>query len=298
MISIITGWGKTLGTGHIQRMTALAEFLYRKKKLRCGINCCRAPGLLPASTRHFFHTSGDVTGGWILRDKRDSTVEEISSLKKRGRVIVIDDCGEGRTAADACIDLLPNLKFNQQEKQSFIYGYNFIEALRKSDKPKINKNIDVAVYAGYDPSVETIQALRSLLPPRSTCVILSGKNQVLLQNDVEKRLKRTYAEILAASKVLISHFGISLYEGFIARCRLVTANPTEYHSQLADKVSIDLGVSNIGILNSADRVRTRELISHFILSPLAEAVSPEKILEKTSKCLENFYSLLLSIMNH
>ena len=293
MISIVTGWGRKLGTGHVQRMAALAEFLFRNKNTECRIVGDRAPDFLPASIHHYFHSGNDTAGGWIIHDRRDSTVNDMASLRRRGRVITIDDCGEGRTSADASIDLLPNLKFNQQEKTSFIYGYNFIQSLRAAGKTGIHKNIDVAVYAGYDPAPETLRKLRSFIPERSTCAILSGKDPVLLENNTEKRLMRPYAEILAASRVLMTHFGITLYEGSIAGCRLVTVNPTEYHSQLADKVRDDLGVINIGILDGADHGRAFEIISHGMNNPLAEIVYPEIMLEKTTVGLENLYSLLM-----
>lgn len=297
MISIITDWGNTLGTGHMQRMAALAEFIRHEKNLPCSIESDRMPDFLPSSAHRLFRAPTENPGCMIIHDRRDSTVEEILSLKLRGRVVTVDDCGDGRTVADACIDLLPNLTYKQQEKNSFIYGYNFIESLRAAGRIEINKNIDVAIYAGFNPASETILALRSLVPEQAVCAILTGNNQVLSQGNIERPLNLPYSEILSASKVFISHFGIALYEAHLAQCRLISVNPTEYHARLADSVRNDLGVLNMGTLNSVDRRQAREMLSQCILNPLAEKVNPEIMLDKTRAGLEHFYSLLLTIMN-
>jgi len=297
-VSIISGWGEHLGTGHIQRMASLAEFLSRKKSIRTFIISREIPEFLPSTIGRYIIPEINPETTCIIRDMRDSTIDDMRELKKNHRVIAIDDCGPGRNSADCAIDLLPNLTHAVHSKELFIYGYNFIDSIRRLDRQDIAKTIDCAVYCGLNPSREAVDFYLSLMPPRATCAILSCNNSLLFKNGEAAPILKSHAEIVLSSIMLISHFGITLYEGYIAGCRLVSINPTEYHSRLADRAAKDIGLKNLGISGALQADAARISISDMIRNPILPRINPAAVVEKIDKGLENFYSRIAPFLNN
>ena len=296
-VSIMTGWGGHLGTGHIQRMASLAEFLNRKKSRRAFIINGEKPEFLPPSIHGWINPEITPDSACVIRDMRDSAVDEMRELKKNHRVIAVDDCGPGRNTADCAVDLLPNLAHAVHSRELFIYGYNFMDSIRRFDGDVVTKTIDCAVYCGLDPSPEAVHYYLSLMPPRVSCAILTGNNALLSHNGSISPLMKSHAEILLSSKTLISHFGITLYEGHISGCRLVSINPTEYHSRLADRSAKDIGVVNLGISGSIDADAARSSISDLIIHPIVSRIDPAAVSEKIDRGLEHFYSRIASFID-
>jgi spore coat polysaccharide biosynthesis predicted glycosyltransferase SpsG len=289
VVSIITGWGQHLGAGHIQRMASLTYFLNRKKKVRTFIINHKRPEFLPSSIYKYVSPEIGPHTTCIIRDIRDSTINDMRDLKNNYRVIAVDDCGPGRNIADLAIDLLPNLTYTIHKRELFIYGYNFADSIRRLNRKNIAKTIDCTIYCGFNPSRETVDFFLSLIPSRSTCVILSGKNSLLYKDGELSPLFKSHAEILLSSIMLISHFGVTLYEGHIAGCRLLSINPTEYHSQLADRAKKDIGITNLGVSGSIDPDNARTSISTAIKNPVTDKINSATVLEKIENGLEEFY---------
>jgi hypothetical protein len=297
IVSIVTGWGRHLGTGHIQRMASLAAYLSRKKFHRTFIICSEKPDFLPSSMYHHINPEINPDSRCVIRDMRDSSIDDMEELKNNHRVIAVDDCGPGRNMADCAVDLLPNLTHAIHSKELFIYGYNFIDSIRRLDRHEVIKGIDCAVYCGFGPSREAVDYYLSLLPPRATCAILSGSDSLLYKDGAASPLLKSHAEILLSSKILISHFGITLYEGYVSGCRLISINPTEYHSRLADVASKDIGVINLGISGSIEADTTRSSISYMMQHPILSKIDPAAVVEKIDRGLENFYAKIASFLD-
>jgi spore coat polysaccharide biosynthesis predicted glycosyltransferase SpsG len=296
-VSIVTGWSGQLGTGHIQRMASLAEFLERKKSLRTFIIIREKPEFLPPSICNHCIPEFKPGGSCIIRDMRDSTIEDMRKLKTAHRVIAVDDCGPGRDIADCAIDLLPNLTHAAHSREMFIYGYNFMDSIRRLDRQEVAKTIDCAVYCGLDPSQEAVDYYLSLMPPRATCAVLSCNNSLLSKNKSVSPILKSHAEILLSSKMLISHFGITLYEGYISGCRLMSINPTEYHSRLADIAAHDIGLVNLGMTGSIGADAVRDSIADMIRNPILSRIDPASVGEKIDAGLENFYSRIAPFLD-
>ena len=290
IISIVTGWGTRLGAGHIQRMGALADFLEREKKMRPFIISGQGAETLPPALSCKVLPYIQPGSSCILRDMRDSAIDEILGLKRYCRVISIDDCGPGRDFADLALDLLPNLKYSTRTNKSFIFGYNFTDSIKRIGNRNINKTIDCAIYTGYTPSREIVDFFLALMPPHATCALLSEEKSLLFKDGTSSHLPLSYAEALLSSKVLISHFGITLYEGRIAGCRLVSVNPTDYHSSLADLAKDETGIINLGTREGLDTGLASRTIAELIREPAAERMDPALVLTHIEKGLENFYS--------
>ncbi len=291
-VSILTGWGSRLGTGHIQRMASLAVFLNRTKKVPARIVCARRPDFLPSVPRRYFQSDFGSTEELLIRDMRDSDLEEMRELKEKGKVVAVDDCGPGRNLADAVVDLLPHPSLKKSNYKSFIYGYNFTESVRQLGKKKIAKDIDAAAYCGLDPEPETIDFFRSLVPAGRTLALLCGKESRIISHEKETLLTRSYAEIVMSAKVMITHFGIALYEGRLSGCRLACINPTNYHSQLTDIAGQDFAIENLGARDTLNHARALDKIEELIRNPLVGSLYPPELLDEIEAGLENFFSAI------
>lgn len=290
IISIVTGWSDRLGSGHIQRMTALADFLERQKMMRPFIIADPGADPLPSAMSSRVLPYIQSGSSCIIRDMRDSTIDEVISLKRYCRVITIDDCGPGRDFADLAIDLLPNLEYASRAKRPFIYGYNFTDSIRNIGDRHLRKTIDCAVYPGNNPSHETVDFLFSLIPPHASCALLCGDKSLMYRDGASSPLTLSYAEALLSSKVLISHFGITLYEGHIAGCRLVSVNPTDYHSSLADQAVDEIGVINLGTTEKLDPGMACTAIAALLGESEDNRMDPVQILAQIDRGLEQFYA--------
>jgi hypothetical protein len=240
---------------------------------------------------------------FIIRDMRDSSEEEITHLKKYGKVIVIDDLGNGRRIADKAIDLLPNpdqSKLNNGLSQSdagfnnqnaFIFGYNFINAISGLNGKTIKKELNFAIYPGNDPDSGYADFLVSLLPDKSNYAILAGKNSCIVKEGKREGIPDfSYAEIILSSRAVISHFGITLYEGAISGCRLLTVNPTQYHSMLSDIAGGFLPLVNLGTVSGIDPVTARSRISEITAIPICTDIDSGDVYKKTISGLDAFFS--------
>jgi len=271
-------------------MASLVMFLNRDKGVLASMAGVKKPEFLPSLPNKYFQPFHKKEASCVVRDMRDSSITEMQKLKEIGTVIAIDDCGPGSGTADVCIDLLPNPARHNYNTKSFIYGFNFTESVRQLKKPRIAKSIDAILYCGYNPAAETIDFFRSLIPEHTICALLLGNNSRMIADGKETVLNRPYAETILSAKLLISHFGIALYEGHIAGCRLACVNPTEYHSRLADIAKNDIGLLNLGVLKTIDPVHAQEKIVDMIQNPLIDRIHPEEVLEKIEGRLENFFS--------
>jgi len=260
-IALQCAWGEYFGSGHIQRMGSLLRYLLMEKGIQAKLVTSPAPPFSLDEMRN--HVSSAIEPGTelIIRDMRDSTVQEIEALKKIAPVIVIDDCGEGRNAADLAVDLLPNLahpRTHETIKEApFLYGFNFTKSINDLPHKDFTKDIDFCIYAGFDATQEYRMFLTGLIPDDASAVILDGKESKLIYHGKTFETDMIYPFPMLFGKSLISHFGITLFEGNLCGCRIFTINPTDYHSQLADNAAGLLGLTNFGVYPRVDDIRIK-----------------------------------------
>jgi hypothetical protein len=295
-VSIITGWGDHLGSGHIQRMANLASHINVHTSLQAFLICEQKPAFLPESFNDIVSKTIRPGSSFMIRDRRDSSIGEMKELERYGRVIAIDDCGPGRDLADLPIDLLPNLTYSIAKKELFIYGFTFADSIKNLGASPVHKDLDYAIYCGISPSRRTIDTILSLIPTQCSCAILTGDDSTLLKDGIIMPLHKTYAEALLSARVLITHFGITLYEGYIAGCRLITMNPTEYHSRLSDIAKDDLGLINLGIIDAFDPDHARSSIYKTLLNAETGSINPSFISEIIQNGCGMFLSRIQSFM--
>lgn len=187
---------------------------------------------------------------------RDSSSEEIFTLKRLAPVVTIDDCGPGRVAANLAVDLLPNQPYQSSHQKfsdtSFIFGYNFSYPISLLPSDIIEKDIDICIYAGNNVSDAHLAYFTSLIPQKCNAVFVGGRNNYYLQNGILENGAFSYPLPLLRSKILITHFGVTVYEGLLSGCKVRTINPTSYHNSLADIAAPLTGLVNYGISGSID----------------------------------------------
>lgn len=298
-ITIVTSYSSALGSGHIQRMLSLAEYLEEHKKFSIKI---------VSPFPHFFSGSGldrffsdEINGSsLIIRDMRDSTIDEIGRLKSKGKTVVVDDLGKGRDFADSRIDLLPNhlIADNRDFRPDcFIFGRNFVYSLKEIKETSIEKKYDFVLYAGSEPSDEKISMLMNFIPEKYSGFVLAGEKSFFYKKG--KKISApdmNYSMILLSSRVLISHFGIMNYEADVSGCSTVSINPSKYHSTLADIAGKEMKIFNLGVEDEIVPETARTLISEAVENHEKLLIDPETTVNNVLEKTRNFEKFLVSML--
>ncbi len=301
-IALLTGWGRGLGSGHIQRMASLVFHLNQSGWCRAHLVCEPYSSLPPELTTEFKSQIGTGTE-LIVRDKRDSTTEEMRLLQQIAPVLTIDDAGAGRFLADHVVDLLPNLLHQDPDQKEFykpdmfLFGAGFLQSLKSSSRNHLSRDYDYALYPGLDASPDHLDFLRSLIPKDCTSLILQGTSSYLSVNNVREPFPPlTYAEALLSSKVMMSHFGITLYEAQAAGCHLVALNPTDYHSRLCGLAQSSLPMHNLGTKENLDIDEARTILREVLQERSMNTSTPRRILELAQKRLQTIAEYIRGLM--
>ncbi len=295
-ITIITGTGGALGTGHFQRMCYLADSLNCDKRYSARLFIAEGKPEIPGPLKDIVAVSLAEKTDLIIRDMRNSSEEDINILKKKAPVLVIDDTGQGRSIADYVIDLLPNPVDQSVPEKMFLYGYNFISEIKAMKTEVIAKDIDVAIYAGYKPDPDVVESIMGAIPPDASVVLFSyGKPSLLSEKKVP--VDTGYTDLLLRSRVLITHFGITMYEGDLAGCRILAVNPSQYHSRLTSMVMDKLNVLPAGEYENIDHKLLYSEISHVMKTAGFQIISKGSIRERINIHFDYFTRMFNSIIN-
>jgi spore coat polysaccharide biosynthesis predicted glycosyltransferase SpsG len=300
IVAIVTGYGGHLGTGHIQRAVSIAWYLNTFRKVKCVIWARKPEALFPDEVLQYFAEPGSENPDLIIRDMRDSTVEEIKVLQRSASVLALDDIGEGRNAADWHIDLLPNPESEdindfQFQQQHFVFGYNFLTSMLNQQTGEAGRVIDVFFYEGNSPDPWYVKKILGMLPKNSVCAVASNNKFQLFRDGVAADMAPcSYGELLLASKTVITHFGILVYEALLAGAGVITINPSRYHSSLADLIVQKSNIINMGTRDSFDENKFREHIVRMLRSAKTLKASPAAVYGEAMENLERFSQYILN----
>lgn len=286
----------------MHRMTSLLWIL-RSHAYPASIYLLKIPDNFPDNLREFITDTVPADTGLIIRDMRNSTEADIRWCRRFSPVLVVDDRGPGRICADFSLDLLPHYdSHNSIESilRSFIYGYSFTQDVNSIQTKVIEKSLDIVIYIGSDPEKSLIEKMVSLIPPDTKTLLLSSRGpQKIVDGALVAEPTHNYAEILMAAKLLITHFGITLFEGFLTRCRLFTINPSDYHSRLTEHIRDSLQICDLGTLDTINYDDARYAISTSIQDSLGIIVSPNEIKQSIAQCHNNLIEhLQSSVLSH
>jgi hypothetical protein len=273
-------------------MLNLAVHLNRKNNFTASIYLTRNEYPIDKKFNGLFTDSIPADTDLIIKDMRDSTIEEMDSLRRIAPVLAIDDSGDGRDAADFTLSLLPVpsdiLNSAKLETSLFLYGYNFAEGislLKKTDS--FRKDIDVTVYAGYNPDPELINIIKKSVPESAGSILLKEGKAVNLNGKAIKT-ETSYAEIISRSKIVITHFGLTMFEADACGCQIIALNPTLYHSKLTEIVSGEFNIIYSAEYDTLSSVDLMSIIKSGLTTDRIVLISPEIIIKKINNGTENF----------
>lgn len=299
-ITIVTGTGGHLGTGHYQRMLNLALNLNMSDNFSAQIYLKHNEYQPHKQFAALFTYAVSIDSDLIIRDMRDSTRDEILSLKMIAPVLAIDDSGEGAEYADHSINLLPipseRSVHSAIDRSLFLYGFNFavgIDSLRRREFR--GRDIDVSVYAGYDPSDELVSSIKGSIPEGAVSVLLAlGKASPLTGQFNPDGID--YAEVISRSRVVVTHFGLTMYEGNACGCSIAALNPTLYHSSLTKTVAEIFRIIYISEYDSFNPEQLRASIKHELDNFTDRKISPSDTMSEIITSTTNFMWYLKDIL--
>jgi len=105
-----------------------------------------------------------------------------------------------------------------------------------------------------------------------------------------------YAEMLLSSRVAVTHFGVFLYEAGVSGCGLVTVNPTEYHSGLAEIAGRSMELTNLGVFPGAGREASSRMIMEALGSVTVREMGRDetaaRVKASIDRCVSAIYGML------
>ncbi|MCL1910641.1 MAG: hypothetical protein FWG13_00335 [Leptospirales bacterium] len=279
-ILLLTEQNAHLGAGHIQRMLSLLDYLND-----CGFTAGLAGSAGESADTELF-----------IRDMRDSSADEIKVLQKTATVVAVDDRGSGRAAADKVIDLLPHPAHDSNDTdyhpEAFLYGHEFRKSL-ESFNGSLNKDIPFVMYAGAEADEQAINFLLAAAPKELSGVMLANGRRVRIENGkYAGEAGRAYAEIILSANVLVSHFGITMYEAALGGASCIAVNPSEYHNALALKAS-GANIVHSGLREALEPFALSEIIRREALAVRKEA-DLGQVKKKIFSNMDNFIKLAVS----
>jgi len=257
-IVLVTACGEGYGSGHYRRQLTLLQWLRRYTD--CSVRMFFANGSPPADMPPKFAAALidrlPRRAALVVRDMRDSAPGDIEALAATGPVCVVDDAGAGRHSAARAVDLLPNRYGCPPPADSpFLYGYNFINGLELSARQPAGapeRVFDLLVYAAPGGGLESADQVQQCLPPGWKVCVAGGARPLVLEAGTTCATDMNYVELLRSSSMVLSHFGIMLFEARLAGCRLLALNPGQYHSSLCDAAQSILQCVNLGTVRDMD----------------------------------------------
>ncbi len=302
LIVIRTSWGAGMGTGHAQRMTALGRRLRQRHGITPAFWMDQAPPFMPEELAATRISRLPSHAGLVIRDMRDSSHDEIGTLKKTAPVLVIDDMGEGRALADHALDLLPvpassGMKRPSDRDGLFLPGYTFVAALESFHEDTFEKTIDVLYYAGARAAEGLDEHVRSLMPEDVSCAVFAGGDSYRVKGTARQPISAgDYVPTMLSSRVLVSHFGLTMYEARACGCEIIGINPSDYHSHLCDIAPPSLGITNLGAEDGLNYDQARAAIRAALVRAQPGPVRTREVLAAAQESLDSFTEYLRTII--
>ena len=250
-----TAAGGKYGMGHLRRCISLIEEGHNV--FESSVCIVRGDNKSRDQAYHVFpdHTfvSGVAKAGnvdLIVSDMRGTGKKGIKKMMLRAPVISIDDLSGSRKYSFVSVYPLPNAK----EVCGNVHGPSYI-ALDPGLKKELPKDFDtkegvLLSFGGTDPynMSSLISSILNSLGIRPKIIkgplfqhSLTGINAEIVENP------DNIHQLINSARVLITSFGITMYEAFFLGTPVILCNNTRYHSALAEKTSaINLGYKNAG----------------------------------------------------
>ncbi len=192
--------------------------------------------------------AGDVD--LIISDQRDTGRSEIKGYTKRAPVISLDDRGAGRRCAHVTIFSLPTV-------EGFTGNYagpSYIvidRTIREARKDRVQGSDVVVSFGGTDPHNLTEFVTRALNRIKVKPLVVRGplfthKPPAGEYTPVEN--PESMGEVLSRAAVLITSFGLTVYEALYLDIPVILYNHSRYHFELARSLTEPQNIGYHGAL--------------------------------------------------
>jgi len=254
--------GRTYGIGHLKRCL---DLIHEGSALFDSRVCIVKGGgdVLSLEQGPFAHVpfvdcvedAGEVD--LIVSDMRDTEADEIPILQQRAPVLSIDDCGAGSNFSSISIHSLPTIEdihgnFNGQKY--LILGSEIKEAAFAESTKESSVLVSFGGSDPYNLSAYITSVLNTLgISP----VVITGPlfQHGRIQGDCKTiTTPRNMHDLIRNAKVLITSFGITMFESFYLKTPVILFNHSQYHWKLANKVP----VINLGYYQKTSTTILRE----------------------------------------
>ncbi len=263
-----TASGASYGIGHLTRAVSLIRvgrslFSASLCITRGDAECLSERINLPSGTKIFRRIQDAGRVDLIVSDMRNTGRREMAALNRIAPVLSIDDCGPGGELSFITMYTLPALNSVHGNLQGtdYLILNEKIRTLQTSDAVK---SIGVLVsFGGEDPFNLTGYVTSVLNSIGITPVVVTGPLYRHKTVEGECRVVHNPSdlfELISQSEVLITSFGMTMYEAFYLRTPVVLFNHSRYHFILAEKVqAVNLGYFG-GIEKQDFRPRLKEVV--------------------------------------
>jgi SAM-dependent methyltransferase/spore coat polysaccharide biosynthesis predicted glycosyltransferase SpsG len=254
-----TAAGKGYGIGHLQRCLSLCEEGAGRLQsslclMRGSTDLLNGMDLYGARPVHRPEDAGCVDV--VVTDLKRSKPGEMRRLSRLAPVVALDDAGEGSVSAAVCVYSLPLA----QPLCGNLHGPDYLVLSPRirslTPVPFVRKEGVLVSFGGSDPEgcTRTVTVLLNSMGIRP--VVVKGPFSSV---DVEGLDAQTVGadtdllELINKSRVLITSFGITMYEAFYLGTPVLLFNRSAYHQMLSEKAK----VTSIGFVGGTEQPRDR-----------------------------------------
>lgn len=201
----------------------------------------------------------------VVSDMRDTTTEQMMELCRIAPVVSIDDLGAARKYSHACIYSLPvpgQVHGNFNGTQYLVLDERVVQLKRV---PFDRKKGVLISFGGSDPGnlSHYLGRVFNRMGIRPTIIrgpFFAGSLEGIDAGIIDTKIG--IHQLINNARVLITSFGLTMYEAFFLKTPVVLFNQSVYHSRLAE----GLPVFNLGYPGAVDETevacRLRELLEN------------------------------------
>jgi spore coat polysaccharide biosynthesis protein SpsF (cytidylyltransferase family)/spore coat polysaccharide biosynthesis predicted glycosyltransferase SpsG/2-polyprenyl-3-methyl-5-hydroxy-6-metoxy-1,4-benzoquinol methylase len=175
----------------------------------------------------------------VLVDLRDTGVDEMNWYRQFGPVISFDDAGAGAKVAEVTVKTLPQPETDQIAYNNFAGLEYLITGIeKKARKQKSSQGLEkvLITFGGSDPAELTPLMSRYFIQAGCSVSIIkgplySGKKPVPDGCEIHENVD-TIQPLLEDSDLVVTSFGVTLFESLTTGTPVLVVNPSDYHDQL------------------------------------------------------------------
>ncbi len=255
--------GKAFGFGHLNRSITLYGLLkdrydvhfivWGDEKAESILRSKNISYIHSKSDQYFFQLVKENSPNIVIMDCRDTKASLIRKIKSYTKVLAIDDLGSGSHYANVTIHSLPipsdsTVQANFSGPDYLILSDDLLKYKRLGTQKKPFPRLLIS-FGGEDPYGLTEYTLRLIEKIPHYCqvdVVLGplykGSRELGSANIIVS--PPNFYHILQESDLIITSFGMTVYEALVLDVSVITINPTDYHNDLGDQID---GIMNLGI---------------------------------------------------